>query len=187
MFQQLVPAVISLPLPDCELVVAAAGRTFDESKIRTLHQVLSDEVKDNRFQKIATSCPALDHLLNGGVRIGSLSEIYGEAGCGKTQFCMQLCVNVQMPKSLDGQGGEALFIECENGFVPERLCQMAAAAGHIWYDTPLDPDSFLQRVHLQKCTSAGMLRTAVLFHMEQFLTDNPAVRLSAEWPKTSSK
>ena len=180
-------AVIRLPLAECEQVIAAAGRQFDETKIRTLHQVLAHEVKDDRFQKIATSCHALDQLLNGGVRIGSLSEIYGAAGCGKTQFCMQLCVNVQMPKSLAGQGGEALFIDCENCFSTHRLSQMAAAAAEQWYDAPVRPEQFRNHIHYKRCTSADMLRTMIQFHTEQFLTEHPGVRhrppASRKWVK----
>lgn len=34
---------------------------------------------------------------------------------------LQLCVNVQIPKSLDGLAGSAVFIDTNNGFSPQRL------------------------------------------------------------------
>ena len=163
-----------MPQSECESVLHAAITTFDAARVQTLYQVLAHEVKENRFQKIPTSCPALDQLLNGGVRVGSLTEVYGEAGAGKTQLCLQLCVNVQMPKSMDGLDGEAVFIDCESSFSSVRLSQMASAAGVLWSEQP-PHDSILKRVHHQRCVSADMLRTNVMFHLEDYLKGRPQV------------
>lgn len=38
---------------------------------------------------------------------------------------MQLCINVQIPKSIGGVGGEALYIDSEGSFVVDRLAQIA--------------------------------------------------------------
>lgn len=168
-------AEIGLPVPDCALILDAAEVQLDSRKILTLHQVLSFEVRENRFQKIATSCPALDQLLTGGVRIGHLTEIHGAAGCAKTQFCMQLCVNVQMPKSWDGQDADALFIDCESGFSSKRLLQIAAAPADQWYDPPVDPIRILHRVHVTRCTSADILRAFICHKLCLILDRNPQV------------
>lgn len=48
--------------------------------------VLQEEFKDDKIQKIGTSCPDLDLKLNGGLPVGNLIEIYGEAASGKSQF-----------------------------------------------------------------------------------------------------
>lgn len=136
--------------------------------------MLCDELKDNRFQKIMTSCYEIDKMLNGGVRIGNLTEIYGEAGTGKTQFCFQLCINVQMPESMGGLAGEALFVDCENCFSTKRLLQMAEAVAKEWKDVP---NQFLDRIQFQRHATADELRVAVMFKLEQFLTDHPQVRI----------
>lgn len=44
-------------------------------------------LQDN--QKVSTGCPAIDQLLRGGFRRGTLTEIYGESGSGKTQIAIQ--------------------------------------------------------------------------------------------------
>jgi len=42
---------------------------------------------DVNIEKITTGTNALDKLFTGGVECGATTEIYGEFGCGKTQFC----------------------------------------------------------------------------------------------------
>ena len=36
----------------------------------------------------------------GGFRPGTVTEIAGEAGCGKTQLCLHLCAAVQLPAAI---------------------------------------------------------------------------------------
>jgi len=47
---------------------------------------------------------ALNDALGGGIPINGITEIVGEAGLGKTQLGMQLCLNVQLPGSVGGMG-----------------------------------------------------------------------------------
>ncbi|CAH0728492.1 unnamed protein product, partial [Brenthis ino] len=48
----------------------------------------------DKFQKktcrIKTGCSAIDNLLRGGFRKGTITEIYGESGTGKTQIALQV-------------------------------------------------------------------------------------------------
>ncbi|CAM9511005.1 unnamed protein product [Choristocarpus tenellus] len=71
-------------------------------------------------------------MLGGGVPRGELTEICGTPGVGKTQFGMQLAVDVQIPPGFSGVGGEALYIDTEGSLTVERLSQMCAAvAEHL--------------------------------------------------------
>ncbi len=72
------------------------------------------------LEKIPTGTEAFDKLLDGGIECGSLTEVYGEFGSGKTQFCHTICVMVQ--KHL---GGKVLYIDTENTFRPERIVKIA--------------------------------------------------------------
>ena len=58
--------------------------------------------------KITTGTNCLDSLLDGGVETQALTEVYGEYGCGKTQFCHSLCVQVQRSKEEGGLDGSVL-------------------------------------------------------------------------------
>jgi DNA repair protein RadA len=75
--------------------------------------------------KISTGSQELDDLLGGGIETGSITEFFGEFRTGKTQIAHQLCVNVQLPKEKGGLEGNALYIDTEGTFRPERIIQMA--------------------------------------------------------------
>ena len=61
----------------------------------------------------------------GGVETGSITEIYGEYRCGKTQLCHTLAVTCQLPVEHGGGEGKAMYIDTEGTFRPERLQQIA--------------------------------------------------------------
>ena len=55
------------------------------------------------------------------------SELAGCAGTGKTQFCLQLCANIQIPAELDGLSGKAVYLDTEGSFPSQRMKQIANA------------------------------------------------------------
>ena len=79
------------------------------------------------LKKLTSGSQNLDDLLGGGFETGALTEIFGEFRTGKTQIVHQLCVNVQLPNEQGGLEGNALYIDTEGTFRPERIIQMADA------------------------------------------------------------
>jgi len=67
--------------------------------------------------KIKIECKSLDDLLEGGVESGCLTLLYGEAGSGKTNVCLQLARNVARKKKV-------AYIDTE-GVSMERLKQIS--------------------------------------------------------------
>lgn len=63
--------------------------------------------------------------------MGRVTEIYGQPGVGKTQFCLQLCSNVQLPKSIGGLQAKCIFLDCEGGFSVQRLSQICQATSNV--------------------------------------------------------
>lgn len=57
--------------------------------------------------KIPIECEPLDEMLGGGIESGSLTSLYGEAGSGKTNICLQLTRNVV------NSGKRVVFIDTE--------------------------------------------------------------------------
>lgn len=85
------------------------------------------------ISKVTTSGRQLDELLGGaGIETASMTELFGEFRTGKTQLAHQLCVNVQLPRSLGGLKEEepdaepvlAVYIDTEGTFRPERIVSM---------------------------------------------------------------
>jgi len=88
---------------------------------------------------ITTGTDALDTLFAGGLETQALTEVYGEFGCGKTQFCHTMCVQVQKSKAEGGLEGGVLYMDSENTFRPERIVSIAKANG-------LDPEKVLDNI-----------------------------------------
>jgi DNA repair protein RadA len=89
----------------------------------------ADEIweKRRKLKHLSTSSQNLDDLLAGGIEPGSVTELFGEYRTGKTQIAHQLSVNVQFPYDKGGLEGNALYIDTEGTFRPERIIQMANA------------------------------------------------------------
>jgi len=64
-------------------------------------------------------CPSIDNLLGGGIENGSVTLLYGEAGTGKTNICLQLAYNVAR------SGKKVAYIDTE-GLSAERIGQIFA-------------------------------------------------------------
>lgn len=77
---------------------------------------------------VTTFSRHLDALLGGGIPVGTVSEISGPPGVGKTQLLLQLAVSAVLPVEFGGLDGGCLFVDTEGSFVPYRLEQIATAA-----------------------------------------------------------
>lgn len=69
-------------------------------------------------EAIPTMCESLDRLLGGGIECGIITLVYGEAGSGKTNLCLQLTRNIALT------GEKVIYIDTE-GVSVERLRQIS--------------------------------------------------------------
>lgn len=60
----------------------------------TALELANDFYQDNN-NKISLGCPILDKCLGGGILTKGITEIFGESSSGKTQLCLQLCLQVK--------------------------------------------------------------------------------------------
>ena len=67
----------------------------------------------------STGCTSLDKLLTGGISVGNISLVYGEAETGKTTLAIQCAVNCAR------KGQKVVFIDADNSFSARRLSQIA--------------------------------------------------------------
>ena len=122
-------------------IVEKARQHLVEGGILAKDFVSASEIYKRRLSigKISTGTNCLDTLFDGGIETQALTEVYGEFGCGKTQFAHTLSVMVQKPKEEGGLDGSVLYIDTENTFRPERIVTIAQAHG-------MDPDKVLDRI-----------------------------------------
>lgn len=92
-----------------------------------------------RVSKITTGSTAFDQLLGGGIESMSITEAFGEFRTGKTQIGHTLCVTCQLPLSMGGGNGKAIYIDTEATFRPERIKPIAERFG-------LDPTAALENI-----------------------------------------
>lgn len=97
---------------------------------------------------------------------GSITEIYGEYRCGKTQLCHTLCVTCQMPVDMGGGEGKALYIDTEGTFRPDRLIDIATRFG-------LNSDDVLDNVAYARAHNTE--------HQQQLLTSAAAMMAEARF------
>jgi len=99
--------------------------------------------KRKQVGKLNTGSIELNNLFGGGIETQAITELYGKFGSGKTQIAHQLAVNVQLPVDQGGLETGAVYIDTENTFRPERIQQMASAAG-------LDPEEALANIQVAR-------------------------------------
>jgi RAD51-like protein 2 len=135
---------------------------------------------------IISFCRAVDVLLAGGIALGEVTEVSGAPGAGKTQWATQLCVNTRLPMQFGGVAGEAVYIDTEGSFSPERCLAMATAlCSHIdagrrrrtatasqrdplpeWFT----PESILAGIHVFRVHDEAA-QTAVIGALPKFLDE----------------
>ncbi|XP_077920744.1 DNA repair protein RAD51 homolog 3 isoform X3 [Halichoerus grypus] len=140
---------------------------------------------------IITFCSALDNILGGGIPLTKTTEICGVPGIGKTQLCMQLAVDVQIPECFGGVEGEAVFIDTEGSFMVDRVVDLATAciqhlhliAGtHMGEEHPKALEDFtleniLSHIYYFRCRDYTEL-LAQVYLLPDFLSEHSKVLLT---------
>ncbi|GAA5901254.1 uncharacterized protein JCM6883_000154 [Sporobolomyces salmoneus] len=147
-------AVLSREEAQCSSVAALAG---------------TDRNRSIKGGKVSFGDPQIDLLFDGGVRIGSLTEIAGQSASGKTHLCLQLALNVQLSVAQGGLDGGALFISSEGTVSSTRLLQMAAhmPASETSSDRNSERNAwdYLDNIHTEKAPDVDTLETVVSYHV----------------------
>lgn len=72
---------------------------------------------------IKTGLKKLDDILGGGLRNGTIIDIFGPSGSGKTQLTLQIAANTL------SEGGSILYQDTTGSFRPERLVEILKSKG----------------------------------------------------------
>eukprot|EP00918_Siedleckia_nematoides_P048358 GHVU01105985.1.p1 GENE.GHVU01105985.1~~GHVU01105985.1.p1 ORF type:complete len:377 (-),score=71.35 GHVU01105985.1:292-1422(-) len=118
---------------------------------------------------IVTCAQDLDRILGGGLKVGSgIIELTGVPGCGKTQLCMQLSVNVQVPAAFHGLDKTCVYIDTEGSFTGQRIRQIAGGIHNRLksIDNANRPipsvEQFLQNINVYRCFDQNETAAAVV-------------------------
>ena len=90
---------------------------------------------------INTGIKNIDQFLNGGIKNGIITDIFGATGTGKTQLAMQISINSML------QGGNVLFLDTTGKFRPERMLDLIKSRN-------LEPN-LLDRVKVARITNTS--------------------------------
>ncbi|TGO92013.1 hypothetical protein BPOR_0012g00120 [Botrytis porri] len=122
--------------------------------------------------RISTGSKQLDACLNGGFQTMSISEVYGEFRCGKTQLAHTMAVIAQLPKEMGGAEGKVAYIgrktiacevkiygeHTEGTFRPERISEIAERFG-------VDPDQALENIVYARAHNTEVYLVVLSIHI----------------------
>ncbi|XP_077906232.1 DNA repair protein RAD51 homolog 2 isoform X3 [Ictidomys tridecemlineatus] len=104
-------------------------------QMQTAYGIKTQRSTDLSPAFLSTTLSALDEALHGGVPCGSLTEITGPPGCGKTQFCIMMSILATLPTSMGGLEGAVVYIDTESAFSAERLVEIAESRFPRYFNT----------------------------------------------------
>ena len=128
---------------------------------------------------LSTGCPIIDSV-TGGIKTGIITEIAGEAGCGKTQICLTLALQSQLPIALGGLNGQVAYMSCGEGEFPiRRLQQLATEMEGRVKAMPISPSTSSSTPAPAATATTADLPSATSFlagvHIEQCYTSDSAL------------
>ncbi|XP_056130902.1 DNA repair protein RAD51 homolog 3 [Lampris incognitus] len=168
-------------------VLQAVRRRAEECGDAGEGQITALELLEKEQGSIVTFCSRLDSALGGGIPLGKTTEICGPPGVGKTQLCLQLAIDVQIPTCFGGLGGQVVFLDTEGSFIVQRLVDLAQAAvqhcsllakDREQHDASIDftVETTLSNLFLVRCHDYVEL-LAEVYLLSDFLSQHPKVRL----------
>lgn len=125
-----------------------------------------------KFRKIIFNVQSLDRLTEGGIDVGAVTEIFGEAGTGKTQLCMQLALNCALPVELNGLNGRTCYVSTDKPFPTNRLAQMTEGSRYAAHGI-----NFLDLIHIWQYYTLAELQFFVKEELPTRLQTCPNIRL----------
>jgi len=141
----------------------------DDEDAKLFIDGLEADKEDNDIEKISTGTHALDKLFTGGIESGATTEIFGEYGCGKTQFCHTQAVRVQLPFTEGGLQGKCVWIDTEGTFEPKRIRSIAA-------NLKLATENTLKNIIIAKAYNSAD-QYMILKEVEKLIVEDKSIKL----------
>ncbi|XP_032479463.1 DNA repair protein RAD51 homolog 2 isoform X1 [Phocoena sinus] len=119
-------------------------------RMQTAYEIKTQRSAAPSSAFLSTTLSALDEALHGGVACGSLTEITGPPGCGKTQFCIMMSILATLPTNMGGLEGAVVYVDTESAFSAERLVEIAESRFPRYFNTEEKLLLTSSKVHLYR-------------------------------------
>lgn len=134
--------------------------------------------QEEKFKKIKFNIPAIDEITYGGIIVRSITEIFGEAGSGKSQICMQLAINVQLPEHFGGLNGKCVYVSTDKRIETRRLDAMAKSVKKVFANSPeVQEISFLDNIFVEEFNTIHEFQSFVYKKLPRMLELHPDIKL----------
>ncbi|MHB1909106.1 MAG: ATPase domain-containing protein [Nitrososphaerales archaeon] len=140
---------------------------------------------ESKGEKLETGSQTFDRLLGGGLATRSVTDVYGQAATGKTQFAFQNAVMATLKEKSDLP---VVFVDCAGSFRPERIAEIAETRGY-------SASSVLDRISTIYVRSVAEQQEASkrILSMDQFqkcrllVVDDVTTNFAAEFGQTKEE
>lgn len=116
----------------CNLRVNEVQRLVNALTRELTRRTRLEEAKQESI--FSTGEDEFDKLLEGGIRKGTVTEVFGQAGAGKSNLLTQLCACIQIPTVFGGCDQNAVYIATESGLETRRLISFVERFNTLGYD-----------------------------------------------------
>jgi RecA/RadA recombinase len=123
------------------------------------------EIYQSRVHNILYFGSSVLDAATGGIECQGITEICGEAGSGKSQMCMMLSLQCQLPPEEGGLLGSTAYMSCGEGEFPIRRLQQLAERFAVRSRSGQSPTELLSRVHIEKCYCSENIQETILKRM----------------------
>jgi RecA/RadA recombinase len=151
-----------------------------------LIQDRGDDLALERAQRLDTGSESFNKLLGGGLATSAITDVYGAAATGKTQFAFQNSVLSSSLASNAEKNGKprVVFVDCAGSFRPERVAEIAEERGSARPSEVLDQIStiYVRTVAGQKEASEQILSSDHFDRCKLLVVDDITTNFVAEFP-----
>ena len=163
--------IANLDLDKAEEMWMSARKALDEiGEIRSMKMSSKDlYLYQKALPTLASNCEAFDILFGGkGPKRGTLTEIYGAFGSGKSQYLFTMTVEAL------NKGLAVLFIDCEDTFTGgdgmDRLIEIAVAKGYLDKNDEEAQMIFIEKLEIEGATNSTEAKY-VLNHISNIMIE----------------
>lgn len=116
----------------CNIHADQVTQLVDALRAELMQQTVLEEATDDDVCSLGDD--VFDALLGGGLRCGTITEVFGLAGAGKSNLLTQLCASIQIPRTFGGCDRNAIYISTESGLETRRLIDFVKRFNGLGYD-----------------------------------------------------